>query len=423
MQLCGTDWFRHSSTFLLGGANSPHLCAVKFDSEFAFYAGCFAHVGLSHNVKERRKMLRTASWSNIISHRRDLFIATRNVAPNVLAARFESSLPTIRQHIIVALGGNALLRRGEAMTMENQRANVKAGAMSLKSILENHSVTIVHGNGPQSGLLLLESANYEKQTGLTQMGLDVIDAETEGMIGYILEQELSRFIPKERGMATILSQVLVDPNDPAFANPTKFVGPIYTKEEANKLGLPVKADGDHYRRVVPSPRPLKLLDHEMRALQILTDAGCCVIAAGGGGIPVVIEKENTEVRGVEAVIDKDRAATMLGKALNADGLLILTDVVGVATDYKTDSQKWIRAASPGTLHALIDEFPDGSMGPKCESAIEFASQPGKWAAIGSLQEADKVLAGMAGTRIFNQQDGQDFIEFYDDNGVATTPEK
>ena len=199
------------------------------------------------------------------------------------------------------------MRRGENMTMANQRFNIRDGVDSLKGIVDRYNVTLVHGNGPQSGLLLLESAAYEKSTGLPQIPLDVIDAETEGMIGYLIEQELSPHVSPERGMATILSQILVDKDDPAFLNPTKvrfklddgdslcpilpiiivmqfqFVGPLYSKKEADELGLIVKPDGDHFRRVVPSPLPIKMVDGELRALKLLTDAGCVVICGGGGG--------------------------------------------------------------------------------------------------------------------------------------------
>mmetsp|Transcript_9298 Transcript_9298/g.17740 ORF Transcript_9298/g.17740 Transcript_9298/m.17740 type:complete len:384 (-) Transcript_9298:81-1232(-) len=330
-----------------------------------------------------------------------------------------ASSSTSNEHVIVALGGNALLKRGEQLTMENQRQNILGGVASLKSIITQYrGVTLVHGNGPQSGLLVLESAAYEKATGLPQMSLDVIDAETEGMIGYGLEQALAPHIPPGRAMATLLSQIVVDKNDTAFSNPTKFIGPIMTEEEAIQTGLPYKADGKHFRRVVPSPLPLQMLPCEMNALKVLTEAGCIVICAGGGGIPVVHDAETGEYRGVEAVIDKDRAATMVGAALGADGLIILTDVTAVALQYNTPQQKWIRAVSPGKLAKLMDQFPDGSMGPKCASAIEFVERTGGWAAIGSLQEASGILQGYQGTRIEHRPDGSDFIEFYDNHELS-----
>jgi carbamate kinase len=331
------------------------------------------------------------------------------------------------QHIVVALGGNALLRRGQQMTQENQMLNIQTGIAS-----RNNKITLVHGNGPQVGLLLLESAEYQSKTGLKSMSLDVLDAETEGMIGYMIEQELQKYIPDGRGMVTILSQIVVDPNDPSMLNPTKFVGPIYTKEEAETLGLPVKKDGDHYRRVVPSPLPIKLVDHQMEAVRTLTESNCLVICAGGGGIPVVEEEDDADddgrqqqqrqrqYKGVEAVIDKDRAATMMGIALQADGLLILTDVPNVSIDFNTPNEKHIRKVSPSTLQGLMKHFPPGSMGPKIESAIEFVTKTGGWAAIGSLSEAESILQGASGTTVVMAEgnsgaDGVDHIEFYDED--------
>ena len=263
-------------------------------------------------------------------------------------------------------------------------------------------------------MLVLEGAAYEKESGLEQMQLDVLDAETEGMIGYLLEQEIQPLLPLNRGMATILSQILVDPNDSAFQNPTKFIGPVLSKEEAEKLTVPYKSDGEYYRRVVPSPLPMKMLDNQLKAVQLLTKEGCIVICAGGGGIPCIKDPQTGRLQGIEAVIDKDRAACMMGLDLKADGLLILTDVQGVALDFQSDNPRWIKAVSPGMLTKLADQFPAGSMGPKVESVIEFVekSNGNGWAAIGSLKEADKIMEGKAGTIIQNRDNGKDFIEFY-----------
>jgi carbamate kinase len=313
--------------------------------------------------------------------------------------RFLSSVATGKEHIVVALGGNALLKRGEKMTIDNQRNNISEGIAALANIVRDNKVTLVHGNGPQVGLLLLESAAYEQQTGLKQMSLDVLDAETEGMIGYLIEQELQSYLPNDRGLVTILSQIVCDPNDKAFKNPTKFIGPIYTKVEAEKLHLPVKPDGDHYRRVVPSPMPVKLIEHQMQAIRQLSESNCVVICGGGGGIPIVEDPITGKYRGIEAVIDKDRAATMIGISLNAQGLLILTDVPAVAINFGKPDQKFIKMASTDAILGLMDHFPDGSMGPKIESAVEFVSRTGGWAKIGSLPDADKILAGEAGTTI------------------------
>lgn len=327
------------------------------------------------------------------------------------AARFLSSMPCLKQHVVVALGGNAMLKRGEKMTVEIQRSNIEAGMKSLADVINNNKITIVHGNGPQVGLLMLESDAYEKQTGLEQMSLDVLDAETEGMLGYLIEQGLEPYIEKERGLVTVLSEIVCDSQDPSMANPTKFVGPVYTKEQAERLNVPVKADGEYFRRVVPSPLPLKLVDHQMKAVKLLTDSDCIVICAGGGGIPVVEDGNTGKYRGIEAVIDKDRAATMMGCALNAQGLLILTDVQAIALDFGKPNMKFIRSVSPKKLLSLMHHFPAGSMGPKVESAIEFVNKTGGWAAIGSLHEANKIVADQAGTRIRGDTP-EDFIEFY-----------
>lgn len=327
-----------------------------------------------------------------------------------------------RPHLVVAMGGNALLKRGEALTQDNQKHNIAMGIKNLESIIKDYNVTLVHGNGPQVGLLALEGDAYRKQTGTTPMKLDVLDAETEGMIGYLLEQEIQSYLPDNVGLVTMLSQIVVDPDDPAFFNPTKFIGPVLTEEEAKATKLPCKLDGGTYwRRVVPSPRPVKLLDSQMTALRLLKYHGCFVICAGGGGIPVVYEtNSNTKntskrVHGIEAVIDKDKAASMLALDLSAQGLLILTDVNGVATNYDTPAQKWIKVASTDALKLL--KFPAGSMGPKVESAIEFVERTGRFCAIGSLSNAGAILRGEAGTWI--ERGPPDYIEYYTDHDLLT----
>ena len=319
-----------------------------------------------------------------------------------------------KPHIVVALGGNALLKRKEKMTIDNQRKNIDEGIKSLKGLLSENTVTIVHGNGPQVGLLSLEGAAYQKETGLEPMTLDVLDAETEGMVGYLLEQAIQQYIRPSRGMATVLSQIIVDAADPAFDNPTKFVGPVYTKEEADKVKGPLKPDGQYFRRVVPSPRPVKMIPNQLHAVKMLVDGDCIVICAGGGGIPVVQDNSTTgkaKFIGVEAVIDKDRAACMMALDLQATGLLILTDVPAVALDYNTENERWIKSVSPQKLASLMDHFPDGSMGPKVESVCEFVLKSNGRGAIGSLNEADKIMSGGAGTLVRSDM-GHDFIEFY-----------
>jgi carbamate kinase len=303
------------------------------------------------------------------------------------------------------------------MTMENQQANIADAVKNLRNVLEQNSIIFVHGNGPQVGMLVLEDAAFHSN--VNSQTLDVFDAETEGMIGYLLEQELDNMVGK--GTVTVLSQIVVDPKDPAFQKPTKFIGPVYSQEEAqSQLKLTpqpdgvywkgnndtfFKLDGDKIRRVVPSPLPQRLV--ELDAIRLLIDNDFIVICAGGGGIPVTYDGK---LKGVEAVIDKDRAATMLGMALGADGLMILTDVPAVAIDYKTPTQKWIKSVSPQRLDEMMENFPDGSMGPKVSSAIEF-TKSGAWCTIGSLKEADLMMARKAGTLVTNEY-GPDHTKYY-----------
>lgn len=318
-----------------------------------------------------------------------------------------------KAHIVVALGGNALLRRGQPMSMSLQRKNIATGMKNLAPLLAKHTATIIHGNGPQVGLLALMGASYQRETGVEQMRLDVLDAETEGMIGYMIEQELYNLIPPDRGMATILTQIIVDPNDPAFANPTKFIGPVYNEIDVKTVKGTVKRDGDYFRRVVPSPQPVRMLEPQTKVMRLLSANDTIVICAGGGGIPV--EVKGNRLEGVEAVIDKDKAAAMIGSSLRADGLLILTDVPAVAQSYGTSKEKWIRSVSPDKLRELSTEgyFPEGSMGPKVDSAIQFVCNcPDCWAVIGSLDEVGKVLEGVAGTLV-TTMNGPHHLEWYE----------
>eukprot|EP00984_Skeletonema_dohrnii_P002747 scaffold949_cov160-Skeletonema_dohrnii-CCMP3373.AAC.13 len=337
------------------------------------------------------------------------------VAWRLLSSSASNSKNNDKQHIVVALGGNALLKRGEPLTVENQRKNIRDGISSLSAVLRSNTVTFVHGNGPQVGLLALEGAAYQKQTGAIPMQLDVLDAETEGSIGYMLEQEIDSALGDEgrkRGVITMLSQIIVSPNDEAFNNPTKFIGPVYSLEEANKLGKPVKQDGQFYRQVVPSPQPIQLIDQQLTALELLTKNDVIVICGGGGGIPVIFDPVSRRLTGIEAVIDKDRAACMLGKTLGADGLMILTDVEGVAVNKDKPDEKWIKSTSPAAILELADNFPSGSMGPKVSSAIDFVqTQRDRWCRIGSLKDATSMLEGKAGTKITNEH-GTDHLEYY-----------
>ena len=308
------------------------------------------------------------------------------------------------KRVVVALGGNALLRRGQELSAENQRDNIRRAAEQLAAIHINHELVIAHGNGPQVGLAALMDAAY---TDVDPYPLDVLGAKTVGMIGYIIEQELGNIIPFEDHIVTILTQILVDPADPAFQNPTKPVGPVYNKEEAEKLqteeSWTMAADGEYFRKVVPSPLPKRII--EISAIRTLVDNGYVVICAGGGGIPVAYD-ENRKLFGVEAVIDKDLASGLLAKALDADMFVMLTDVANVFVDFGTENQRSIRAAHPDALEAL--DFAAGSMGPKVLGACRFVRETGHRSAIGRLSELTAIMTGEAGTLISNEVDGIEY---------------
>ncbi|MEX1108422.1 MAG: carbamate kinase [Dongiaceae bacterium] len=296
--------------------------------------------------------------------------------------------------VVVALGGNALLRRGEPLTMENQRANIKLAATALAAIVDaGHRIVICHGNGPQVGLLALQAAAYRPEEAYP---LDVLGAETEGMIGYLIEQELENVLPRGRRVATLLTQVEVDPNDPAFRHPTKPVGPVYDKAEAMALaesrGWAIAPDGDKYRRVVASPLPVHIPD--IGVIRLLIDQDVIVICAGGGGIPVLRRADGSLV-GVEAVIDKDRTGAVLAREIGADALLLLTDVDAVYRDWGKPAQRRIRRASSDAIDEA--DFPAGSMGPKIAAARAFVAATGGIAGIGALEQALAILDGRAGT--------------------------
>ena len=297
--------------------------------------------------------------------------------------------------LIVALGGNALLRRGEALTAENQRRHVRAAAEALAPIARRHDLVISHGNGPQVGLLALQGAAYKSDEAYP---LDVLDAETEGMIGYLIEQELANVLPDDRRFATLLTQIEVDPGDGAFGHPTKPIGPLYDEAQARALGAArgwvMEPENGRYRRVVASPRPKRIL--ELSVIELLIGQGVLVICAGGGGIPVLSRSDGSLV-GVEAVIDKDLASALLARELKAEALLMLTDVAYVYDRWGTPEARPIRRIAPGTMAAL--EFAPGSMGPKVEAAIEFVEATGGFAGIGRLEDAPAILKGEAGTLV------------------------
>jgi carbamate kinase len=308
--------------------------------------------------------------------------------------------------IVTALGGNALLRRGEAMTAENQRRNVRIAAQSLAPVARQHDLVVGHGNGPQVGLLALQGAAY---TQVETYPLDVLGAQTEGMIGYMIEQELGNLMPFERPFATLLTMIEVDAKDPAFANPTKFIGPVYDKGEADRLAAEkqwvFKQDGEKWRRVVASPEPKRIF--ELRPIQWLLQHNTIVIAAGGGGIPAVYEAgAKRKLVGIECVIDKDLATELLARDLGADLLVMLTDADAVYVDWGKPSQRAIRRATPEALSGM--SFAAGSMGPKVDAACRFVRATGKRAAIGELAELSRIIAGESGTTITTEASGVEY---------------
>ena len=296
--------------------------------------------------------------------------------------------------IVIALGGNALLRRGEEMTAENQRKNIQIAVKSLAPIVKQNEVVISHGNGPQVGLLSLQSAAYKE---VEEYPLDILGAQTEGMIGYMIEQELGNLLPIEIPIASILTMVEVDPEDPAFSKPTKPIGPIYTKEEAEELkkdkGWKIKMDGKDWRRVVASPEPHRIF--ELRPIHWLLEKGTVVICAGGGGIPTIYNKYG-KLEGVEVVIDKDRASSLLAFELEADVLIMATDTEGVFQDWGTINEKIISKTTPEEIRRY--QFDKGSMGPKVEAACSFVERSGQRAVIGSLKDIKEMVDGTAGTQ-------------------------
>ena len=296
--------------------------------------------------------------------------------------------------IVIALGGNALLRRGDEMTAANQRENIRIAAKALAPIIEEHEVVISHGNGPQVGLLSLQSAAYKE---VEEYPLDILGAQTQGMIGYMIEQELGNLLPIGKPIASILTMVEIDPEDPAFSNPTKPIGPVYTEEEAKNLAKindwNIKNDGEYWRRVVPSPEPHRIF--ELRPIHWLLEKGTVVICAGGGGIPTSYTKKG-KLEGVEVVIDKDRASSLLAFELDADLLIMATDTDGVYLDWGSDSEKIISRTTPEEIGEYA--FDKGSMGPKVEAACTFVERSGERAVIGSINDIQKMVEGLAGTQ-------------------------
>ncbi len=295
--------------------------------------------------------------------------------------------------VVAALGGNAMIRRGQRADAEVQRENIARAVDSLAELAREHELIVTHGNGPQVGLLALQAEAY---AGARPYPLDVLGAESEGMIGYLLEQGLENVMP-DRRVATLLTQVVVDPADGAFDHPSKPIGPVYDREEAERLaaerGFHIAPDGAGYRRVVASPEPLRIV--EVESIRILVQAGVIVVCTGGGGVPVALSSDIGLV-GVEAVIDKDLAAALLARELSADVLLLLTDVPAVQVGFGTPDAHPLSQATPQEVRSL--HLAAGSMGPKAEAAARFAETGGR-AVIAAMELASEALAGSAGTSV------------------------
>jgi len=298
--------------------------------------------------------------------------------------------------IVIALGGNALLKKGQPLDIEIQQQNISRAARLIAEVAKQHSVIITHGNGPQVGLLALQAESYKQANPIP---LDILDAESEGMLGYQIEQELMNQLP-EKPVASLLTQVLVDANDPAFNHPTKPIGPVYPESDPqqmkDKTTWTYTRVNEGLRRVVPSPEPKQIL--ELVAIKILMKNNVIVICAGGGGIPI-IRDQNGFLKGVEAVIDKDLSSALLARELNADMLLLLTDIDAVYKDWPSTNAEPIRQATVSALRSL--KFESGSMAPKVEAACRFVEKTGRDAYIGQLEDLQKILAGDRGTKITN----------------------
>ena len=306
--------------------------------------------------------------------------------------------------VVIALGGSALLKRGEPLEAAVQRTNVARAAEYIAGIARAHTVVVTHGNSPQVGLLALQSEAYRE---VHPFPLDILSAQSEGMIGYLIETELQSRLPK-RQIVTLLTQVEVSPNDPAFKNPSKMIGPALTAQDAKRLarerGWAVAADGPKWRRVVASPEPRRI--KELAAIRLLMSSGAIVVCAGGGGIPVVTSPSGA-VHGTDAVIDKDLAAALLAHQLGADALLLLTDVEAAFILWGTQHQRPIHETMPEQLRKLT--FMPGSMKPKIEAACRFVEAGGKFAGIGQLEHAAEILEGLRGTIVRPTGVSLDFV--------------
>ncbi|HEY5141942.1 MAG TPA: carbamate kinase [Solirubrobacteraceae bacterium] len=299
-------------------------------------------------------------------------------------------LPTV----VVALGGNALLPRGASLEAGAEHAAARRAARLLAPVTETARLVVTHGNGPQVGLLALMNDAY---TAVEAYPLDVLGAETEGELGYIIEMELDNAVG-DRDTVAIVTRTEVSGRDPAFEHPTKFIGPVYEEAAAralsDKLGWTVRPDGDAWRRVVPSPEPLRIL--QLPAIAQLVESDFLVVCAGGGGVPVVLGDDGS-YSGVEAVIDKDLASSLLACDLGAAALVLATDVDGVYERYGAPDARRLDAVTPAVLRA--GSYAAGSMGPKVEAACRFVERTGGRAAIGALDDVGELVAGRTGTQV------------------------
>lgn len=297
--------------------------------------------------------------------------------------------------IVIALGGNALLKRGEAMLYENELSNVRVACQQIVKISKGNELVITHGNGPQVGLIALQQEAYRD---VPPYPLDAVGAQSIGLIGYMIQKELSGLLGPGANIASVLTQTEVDSLDPAFSHPTKPVGPVYDKSTAERLAKEhhwtIAQDNDKYRRVVASPDPKQILG--LAGLKALLKHGHLVICCGGGGIPVCVTARG-ELVGAEAVIDKDLASSLLASSLDADHFVIATDVEGIYMGWRTPQQRLIRKATPAFLRTI--SFAKGSMQPKVEAVCRFVEKTGKTAAIGSLEHIEEILRGHSGTQV------------------------
>ena len=306
-----------------------------------------------------------------------------------------------KQILLIALGGNALIRKGQKGTIDEQFENLKNPVRQIAKLSRTYRIIITHGNGPQVGNLMLKQESCDA---VPKLPLEILVAQTQGQIGYMIESTLDTELmglgnTSEHYFVSLLSYVVVDKNDPAFLNPSKPVGPVFTKEKAQTLPYPTKKTAKGYRRVVASPLPVTIV--EKREIKKLIDMNFIVICCGGGGIPVI--REGRRFCGVDAVIDKDLASARLAEEVDVDIFLIATDVQGVSLNYGKKNQEFLRSLTTrqATRFLAKGHFPPGSMGPKIEAAVQFVRKTGKRAVIASIEDIESAVKGESGTEIVN----------------------